>query len=284
MRNTTPFAAGRPLDVVCLGRFGVDFYAQQIGARLEDVTSFAKYLGGSSANTAFGCARLGLKAGLISRDRRRRASGRFLRRDDRARRLRRVARRRRPAAAHRRRRARHQGQGHVPADLPARELRRHGDRRGRRRGGATSRSRRALLITGTHFSTEHVDRISTWRSSARAATTCARCSTSTTGRCCGASPSAGDGETRFVALGRASPRTCRRILPQVRPRDRHDRGVQHRRRQQRHHRVAAARCARVTNATLVVKRGPLGCAVIDGAIPASLDAAFNGQRRRRSRC
>jgi len=67
MRNQVRFAPGRSLDVVCLGRFGVDFYAQQIGARLEDVTSFAKYLGGSSANTAFGCARLGLKAGLISR-------------------------------------------------------------------------------------------------------------------------------------------------------------------------------------------------------------------------
>ncbi len=77
MENNTRFAANRRLDVVCLGRFGVDFYAQQIGARLEDVTSFAKYLGGSSANTAFGCARLGLKAGLISRignD----ANGRFL--------------------------------------------------------------------------------------------------------------------------------------------------------------------------------------------------------------
>ena len=65
MRNTTHFAAGRALDVICLGRFAVDFYAQQIGARLEDVTSFAKYLGGSSANTAFGCARLGLKAGTV---------------------------------------------------------------------------------------------------------------------------------------------------------------------------------------------------------------------------
>ena len=53
MQNATRFATGRPLDIVCLGRFGVDFYAQQIGARLEDVTSFAKYLGGSSANTAF---------------------------------------------------------------------------------------------------------------------------------------------------------------------------------------------------------------------------------------
>src|SRR5256884_8267241 len=67
MQNRTRFAPGRTLDVICLGRFAVDFYAQQIGARLEDVTSFAKYLGGSSANTAFGCARLGLKAGLISR-------------------------------------------------------------------------------------------------------------------------------------------------------------------------------------------------------------------------
>ena len=51
MENTTRFAPDRALDVVCLGRFGVDFYAQQIGARLEDVTSFSKYLGGSSANT-----------------------------------------------------------------------------------------------------------------------------------------------------------------------------------------------------------------------------------------
>src|SRR5204863_3259816 len=67
MHNGTRFADGRARDILCLGRFGVDFYAQQIGARLEDVTSFAKYLGGSSANTAFGCARLGLRTGLISR-------------------------------------------------------------------------------------------------------------------------------------------------------------------------------------------------------------------------
>src|SRR6266851_1117882 len=61
------FAPGRTRDIVCLGRLAVDLYAQQVGARLEDVSSFAKYLGGSSANIAFGCARLGLKAGLISR-------------------------------------------------------------------------------------------------------------------------------------------------------------------------------------------------------------------------
>ena len=50
MKNATSFAPDRRLDVICLGRFAVDFYAQQIGARVEDVTSFAKYLGGSSAN------------------------------------------------------------------------------------------------------------------------------------------------------------------------------------------------------------------------------------------
>jgi 5-dehydro-2-deoxygluconokinase len=63
----TRFASGRPLDLICLGRLGVDLYAQQVGARLEDVSSFAKYLGGSSANIAFGTARLGLKSAMLSR-------------------------------------------------------------------------------------------------------------------------------------------------------------------------------------------------------------------------
>src|SRR5215211_3208228 len=67
MRNMTRFASGRRLDIICLGRLAVDLYAQQVGARLEDVTSFAKYLGGSSANMAFGCARLGLRSAMLSR-------------------------------------------------------------------------------------------------------------------------------------------------------------------------------------------------------------------------
>ncbi|HEY5893139.1 MAG TPA: 5-dehydro-2-deoxygluconokinase [Chthoniobacterales bacterium] len=67
MKNSTYFASNRPLDVICLGRLAVDLYAQQVGARLEDVTSFAKYLGGSSANIAFGTARLGLKSAMLSR-------------------------------------------------------------------------------------------------------------------------------------------------------------------------------------------------------------------------
>ncbi|WP_280153359.1 5-dehydro-2-deoxygluconokinase [Piscinibacter sp. XHJ-5] len=59
--------ADRPIDLACLGRLAVDLYAQQVGSRLEDVASFAKYLGGSSANIAFGAARLGLRAAMISR-------------------------------------------------------------------------------------------------------------------------------------------------------------------------------------------------------------------------
>jgi 5-dehydro-2-deoxygluconokinase len=55
------------LDIVCIGRAAVDLYGEQLGARLEDVTSFAKYLGGSPANTAFGCARLGLRAAMLAR-------------------------------------------------------------------------------------------------------------------------------------------------------------------------------------------------------------------------
>lgn len=61
------FPANRPLDVACLGRLAVDLYAQQIGCSLEAASSFAKYLGGSSANIAFGTARLGLRSAMVSR-------------------------------------------------------------------------------------------------------------------------------------------------------------------------------------------------------------------------
>jgi 5-dehydro-2-deoxygluconokinase len=55
------------LDFIALGRSCVDLYGQQIGGRLEDMASFAKYVGGSPTNTAIGGARLGLRTGLISR-------------------------------------------------------------------------------------------------------------------------------------------------------------------------------------------------------------------------
>ena len=57
----------RPLDVVCIGRSSVDLYGEQVGGRLEDMTSFAKYIGGCPANIAVGSARLGLRSGLITR-------------------------------------------------------------------------------------------------------------------------------------------------------------------------------------------------------------------------
>ncbi|MEO8079526.1 MAG: 5-dehydro-2-deoxygluconokinase, partial [Caldimonas sp.] len=57
----------RRFDVVCMGRAAVDLYGEQIGGRLEDMRSFAKYLGGSPANTAVGVARLGLKPAMLTR-------------------------------------------------------------------------------------------------------------------------------------------------------------------------------------------------------------------------
>ena len=55
------------LDLIAIGRAGVDLYGQQVGGRLEDMASFAKYLGGSPANTAAGLARLGLRSALLTR-------------------------------------------------------------------------------------------------------------------------------------------------------------------------------------------------------------------------
>lgn len=55
------------LDVVTLGRSSVDLYGEQVGGRLEDMASFAKYVGGCPANIAIGTARLGLRSALITR-------------------------------------------------------------------------------------------------------------------------------------------------------------------------------------------------------------------------
>ena len=55
------------LDVITIGRSSVDLYGQQIGSRLEDIASFAKSVGGCPANIAVGSARLGLKSALITR-------------------------------------------------------------------------------------------------------------------------------------------------------------------------------------------------------------------------
>ncbi|MFE0016270.1 5-dehydro-2-deoxygluconokinase [Mesorhizobium sp. NPDC059054] len=63
----SPRGADKALDVITIGRASVDLYGQQIGSRLEDITSFAKSVGGCPANIAVGTARLGLKSALLTR-------------------------------------------------------------------------------------------------------------------------------------------------------------------------------------------------------------------------
>jgi len=57
----------RDLDIICIGRSSVDLYGEQVGGRLEDMKSFAKYVGGCPTNISVGTARLGLKSGVITR-------------------------------------------------------------------------------------------------------------------------------------------------------------------------------------------------------------------------
>ncbi|WP_408637035.1 bifunctional 5-dehydro-2-deoxygluconokinase/5-dehydro-2-deoxyphosphogluconate aldolase [Paraburkholderia sp. RL17-368-BIF-A] len=261
------FAPERSRDIVCLGRLAVDLYAQQVGARLEDVSSFAKYLGGSSANIAFGCARLGLSAAMLARvgnDH----MGRFLTET-----------------------LTKEGcdVSHVRVDqerLTALVLLGLKDRdtfplifyRENCADMAVDEadfdeafiaSSKALLITGTHFSTEQVN-----RTSRRALDYARRNQVRTvldidyrpvlwglTGKA--------DGETRFVASEGVTAH-LQRILPLF------DLVIG----TEEEFRIAGgkselvdalAMVRAVTPATLVLKRGPLGCQIIDGKVPASLD-------------
>jgi 5-dehydro-2-deoxygluconokinase len=54
-------------DLLTMGRVGVDLYPQQSGVGLEDVTSFAKSLGGSPTNVAVACARLGNRTAVLTK-------------------------------------------------------------------------------------------------------------------------------------------------------------------------------------------------------------------------
>ena len=60
-------AAPLALDVLTMGRVGVDLYPLQTGVGLEDVTTFGKYVGGSATNVAVAAARLGRSAAVITR-------------------------------------------------------------------------------------------------------------------------------------------------------------------------------------------------------------------------
>ena len=55
------------LDLLTVGRVGVDLYPQQSGMPLAEVTSFAKFLGGTATNVAVGTARLGHSSAVLTK-------------------------------------------------------------------------------------------------------------------------------------------------------------------------------------------------------------------------
>lgn len=54
------------LDLLTIGRSGVDLYPLQTGVGLEEVTTFGKYLGGSATNVAVAAARLGNRTAVLT--------------------------------------------------------------------------------------------------------------------------------------------------------------------------------------------------------------------------
>ena len=60
-------AGGTAFEVLTMGRIGVDLYPLQAGVALDDVESFAKYLGGSASNVAVAAARYGRRTAVITR-------------------------------------------------------------------------------------------------------------------------------------------------------------------------------------------------------------------------
>lgn len=272
----TRFATGRQLDVICLGRLGVDLYAQQIGARLEDVSSFAKYLGGSSANIAFGSARLGVKSAMLTRvgdDH----MGRFLVESlaregcdisgikvD-AERLTAMVllgikdRETFPLVFYRENCA---DMALQPEDIQEAQI----------------ASSKALLITGTHFSTDQVFRASSQALDYAEKHNVKRVLDIDYRPVLWGLAGKADGETRFVANDTVSQHV-QRILP------RFDLIVG----TEEEFLIAGGstdllsalrRVRELSTATLVVKLGPQGCTVIHGAIPAKLEdgAIYPGVR------
>ena len=59
-------AAPDALELLTVGRVGVDIYPQQEGP-LKDVSTFAKYLGGTATNVAVGAARLGRRSAVLTK-------------------------------------------------------------------------------------------------------------------------------------------------------------------------------------------------------------------------
>jgi len=55
------------LELLTVGRVGVDLYPEQSGVPLKDVTTFAKSLGGTATNVAVGAARLGHRTAVLTK-------------------------------------------------------------------------------------------------------------------------------------------------------------------------------------------------------------------------
>ncbi|WP_067824809.1 5-dehydro-2-deoxygluconokinase [Nocardia inohanensis] len=55
------------LDVLTIGRVGVDLYPEQSGVPLAEVTTFAKFLGGTATNVAVAAARLGRRTAVLTK-------------------------------------------------------------------------------------------------------------------------------------------------------------------------------------------------------------------------
>ena len=55
------------LELIAMGRVGVDLYPEQIGVTLAEVRTFAKSLGGSATNVAVAAARLGRRSAVITK-------------------------------------------------------------------------------------------------------------------------------------------------------------------------------------------------------------------------
>ena len=54
------------VDVLTVGRIGVDLYAEQIGVPFAEAQTFAKSIGGSPTNVAVAAARLGLRSAVFT--------------------------------------------------------------------------------------------------------------------------------------------------------------------------------------------------------------------------
>ena len=58
--------AHKKYDVITFGRSSIDLYSQDIGSPFSDIKGFDAFVGGSPLNIAVGCARLGVKASLLT--------------------------------------------------------------------------------------------------------------------------------------------------------------------------------------------------------------------------